>query len=291
VNATYTAPPGGTNDRVYADACGWDPDPSSATYLECIGNGKAGGDVVVTYSVEILSAGTATISGLIYDFSGNSFHYNSDYGVDTVSIVALANADLTISKSDNRDPVAPGDVLVYGVTVANDGPTDATNVQIVDTLPDGFSYVTFAGTGWTCSESGGVVTCTLPSLSAGASSQLDISVSVGTEPGQFSNSVEVTADQADADLTDNAASESTTVNAPSSTVASTSSSSSSTVASTSSSSSSTVASTTTAETISAAASELPYTGSTGPVSIVAGAALLIIAIGASAVRVVSDRRD
>ncbi|MBI3913570.1 MAG: hypothetical protein HY327_05220, partial [Chloroflexi bacterium] len=96
VAATYTAPAGATNDKVYADACGWDNVPASGTYRSCIGpenftGGKAGGTLVTTYSVKILSAGTATLTTLIYDFSGSSYHYNSDFGlgVNSISITAV----------------------------------------------------------------------------------------------------------------------------------------------------------------------------------------------------------
>ncbi|HEY2803467.1 MAG TPA: hypothetical protein VGJ67_06065, partial [Actinomycetota bacterium] len=37
VSSTYTAPAGATNDKIYADACGWDPVPTSGTYNSCIG--------------------------------------------------------------------------------------------------------------------------------------------------------------------------------------------------------------------------------------------------------------
>src|SRR5438309_7276942 len=36
IATTYTSPTGGTNDKIYADACGWDNNPLSATYRSCI---------------------------------------------------------------------------------------------------------------------------------------------------------------------------------------------------------------------------------------------------------------
>lgn len=110
IEATYSAPPGGTNDRVYADACGWDHDPTSATYRTCIGpqnfaGGKAGGDMQLRYTVRAIGAGTATLTGVIYDQSGASYHYNSDYGVEpnlftvTVSQPAPTTAPPTTTTS------------------------------------------------------------------------------------------------------------------------------------------------------------------------------------------------
>jgi hypothetical protein len=71
---------GNAVDSVYADACSWQPDPSiTATYRSCLGTGKSGGDVVVTYTVLATTAGSGTLDALLYDFSGSSYHYNSDF--------------------------------------------------------------------------------------------------------------------------------------------------------------------------------------------------------------------
>src|SRR5258706_9188526 len=96
ISTTYTSPAGGTNDKFYADACGWDSNPLNASYRSCIGpanylGGKAGGTISTTYTVKVMSAGTTTASTLILDFSGSSYHYNSDYGtgINSISITVL----------------------------------------------------------------------------------------------------------------------------------------------------------------------------------------------------------
>src|SRR5205823_10817467 len=85
ISQTYAVPlPGGPdpNDQEYADGCTWDPVPGSPTYRACLGTGKAGGDPLnTTYTVLVVGAGTGTIIPLIYDFSGSSYHYNSDFGL------------------------------------------------------------------------------------------------------------------------------------------------------------------------------------------------------------------
>jgi hypothetical protein len=82
---TYTAPAGATSDKIYADACGWNPVPGSLMYRKCIGpenfpGGKAGGTIHTTYTVKVIGSGTANVTAAIYDFSGSSYHYNSDFG-------------------------------------------------------------------------------------------------------------------------------------------------------------------------------------------------------------------
>jgi hypothetical protein len=65
VSTTYTADSNTTNvpnpnSTLYANACIWDSDPGSPNYRSCIGgDDKAGGTVVTTYTVKIISgAGT-----------------------------------------------------------------------------------------------------------------------------------------------------------------------------------------------------------------------------------------
>ena len=94
VSVAYAEPPGATNDQVYADACGWDNNPTSLTYRSCIGpvnytGGKAGGDpIITTYVVRVIGTGTATLQNLIYDFSGSSYHYNSDFDDIIITVIA-----------------------------------------------------------------------------------------------------------------------------------------------------------------------------------------------------------
>lgn len=103
-SALYTAPVGAINSTVYADACGWDPNPLSATYNSCIGpvnyvGGKAGGTITSTFTVKIVSTGVATVSNFVHDFSGASYHYNSDYGLPISTLTITALPSLAASKS------------------------------------------------------------------------------------------------------------------------------------------------------------------------------------------------
>ena len=147
ISTTYTSPAGGTNDKFYADACGWDNNPLSATYRSCIGpvnylGGKAGGTVATTYTVKVLSAGITTATTLILDFSGSSYHYNSDYGVglNSISIIALPalvpNVSLQKSVTPNTPAqIVPGADLVYTINFTNTGTASASNLVITDPIP------------------------------------------------------------------------------------------------------------------------------------------------------------
>ncbi len=108
-----TVQSGQSVSQFYTDACGWNDNPASPAYLSCTGNGKAGGNVETTIEVAVVGAGTASVSALIYDFSGSSFHYNSDYGTSMYAIDVVA-ADPT-----PVPPVAADDTA----TTAEDTPT------------------------------------------------------------------------------------------------------------------------------------------------------------------------
>jgi uncharacterized repeat protein (TIGR01451 family) len=147
IATTYSSPAGGTNDKFYADACGWDNNPLNGTYRSCIGpdqysGGKAGGKVSTTYTVKILSTGTTTASTLILDFSGSSYHYNNDYGVgiNAISVTSLnppvPNVSLTKSVTPNAgSQLIPGADLAYTIAFSNTGTAGALSFVITDPIP------------------------------------------------------------------------------------------------------------------------------------------------------------
>jgi len=145
IATTYSSPTGATNDKFYADACGWDNNPLSATYRSCIGptnysGGKAGGTISTTYTVKILSAGTTTASTLILDFSGSSYHYNSDFGlaVSSITITALGVPSVGLQKSVTPNTAAqliPGADLAYAIAFTNTGTAGASNLVVTDPIP------------------------------------------------------------------------------------------------------------------------------------------------------------
>jgi len=139
IATTYSAPAGATNDKFYSDACGWDNNPLSATYRSCIGpanypGGKAGGTISTTYTVKVLSTGSTTATTLIMDFSGSSYHYNSDYGIQVISITSLP-PPLTLSKTATPGTLTGAGTVSYRLRLTNSGPFSMTVNDFVDTLP------------------------------------------------------------------------------------------------------------------------------------------------------------
>ena len=160
VNAasTYQAPTGGVNSTVYADACGWQPNPSLVNYRSCVGpvnylSGKAGGNISTTFVLEVLGVGTTAAKGLVHDFSGSSYHYNADFGNITLNITAKKrDVDLAVTKTNGTDTVYFGTTTTYAITVANSGPDGAVTTTISDPAAPGLTKQSVS-----CVAAGGAV--------------------------------------------------------------------------------------------------------------------------------------
>ena len=138
------------------------------------------------------------------------FNSSNDDSTDVDTLTPMA--DLSISKSDDQDPVAPGGTLTYTVDVDNAGPSDATLVVATDTLPAG---VTFGSTSGCPSDPNGVPTCDLGTIPAGGSASYTIEVSVDptTPSGTITNDASVASSTPDPVPDGETASEDTLVDA------------------------------------------------------------------------------
>ena len=127
------------SDKLYADACLWENDPTSPNYRSCIGGDfKAGGSTVVTtYTIKIISGGgtAQTLNSLLYDFSGSSYHYNSDFGVNAIVANIIDPAALTIAKAFSPTPTVAGGTSTLTFTISNPNPSPVSGASFTDPLP------------------------------------------------------------------------------------------------------------------------------------------------------------
>jgi uncharacterized repeat protein (TIGR01451 family) len=117
---------------------------------------------------------------------------------------ARPSADLSIQKLPPEE-VVPGQQAAWVVTVRNNGPSDAVDVVVTDTLPDGMSFVSGAPAGCE-SRDRQIVNCEMSSLPAGTS--VDISLTVKVDPsltGAAANTAAVSSATPDPDTDDNTA--------------------------------------------------------------------------------------
>lgn len=97
--------------------------------------------------------------------------------------VPATSADLSITKVDTPDPVAPGGSLTYTITVANAGPDTATPLAWTDTLPAEVTFSSLvAPAPWNCTTpavgANGTITCTRAQLTASSSNVFTLVVDV-----------------------------------------------------------------------------------------------------------------
>ena len=131
---------------------------------------------------------------------------------NTASIGSTVDpADLMLTQSDLSDPATANRLLSYQVVLKNNGPAAATQVALTDNLPAGATFGRVSSSaGLLCSYAGGVVTCAVASLTAGASLTATISITP-TVTGRITNTVSVVQRNPDPQPANDSASESTAI--------------------------------------------------------------------------------
>jgi uncharacterized repeat protein (TIGR01451 family) len=110
-------------------------------------------------------------------------------------------ADLSIAKVADPDPVSPGQELTYTITVSNAGPDDADGVIVDDTLPSGVTLVSVSSSQGGCTS----LPCDLGTIASGVTN-VTVTVVVQVDQaaaGPLENTAEVSSTTADPDPTDN----------------------------------------------------------------------------------------
>ena len=108
-------------------------------------------------------------------------------------------ADLEIEKTVDEEVIAPGDTVIYTLTVTNQGPDTAEGVVVTDELPDGLTVVSYPDE---CVLDGTTLTCDLGDLAAGDSVSLEVEVTVD-DTGLFTNVTSVDSNTPDPDPDNN----------------------------------------------------------------------------------------
>jgi uncharacterized delta-60 repeat protein/uncharacterized repeat protein (TIGR01451 family) len=141
------------------------------------GGSDAAHGVAIQGDGRIVAAGRTNKSSSDYDFA------LARYRVE---------ADLSLSKTGPPGRVPTGRNMTYSMTVANNGPDQATEVTLIDQLPASVSFVSAAPSQGTCGESAGTVTCALGSMANGAVATVDIVVRPNSA-GTITNTASVSA--------------------------------------------------------------------------------------------------
>jgi uncharacterized repeat protein (TIGR01451 family) len=143
--------------------CGVDTLPPGAT---------AFAEIVVTPAApgSLISTGTVTSASPDYNVINNS--------VTLTTVFEQALADLSIAHSRSNNVVMVGDTLTYTFDVANNGPAEATDAFLSDTLSDAEALVSVATNRGGCDNISRFVSCSFGSMPAGAVARVTVVVNV-----------------------------------------------------------------------------------------------------------------
>jgi len=178
------------------------PPPSSTSPLTWyLGSILSETSKVITLMVQVDPRTSGTLTN-VASVDSSTPDPNADNNKDEEQTdVVTGQADLRIEKSDSLSEVVPGETLVYSLRVNNDGPSDARNVVVSDTLPAGVSFRSSAPP-----LMGGLdpLTWYTDVLSAGEVWTIEVTVAVNSNAvGILTNTVCVGSSDSDPDHSDN----------------------------------------------------------------------------------------
>lgn len=187
------------------DAMGMAPDVDDAPFDDSKDRGTAAGDGSVVSKPVTLVGGAEPDTAV--DGDGTDGNQLVDF--------AFLAPEVTVTKSVDQAQAAIGETLVYTMVVSNIGLTDATNVQLTDTLPAGVQFQSGTTTvgGQTVSGSAGSQTATsaIGTLAPGAMATVTINALIlPTATGTLTNTVNITG-TGDVNLANNSATDATTI--------------------------------------------------------------------------------
>ena len=166
--------------------------------------------VTITVVLQAVAVGQLTETASV---SGDVIDPNSANNSATVTTEIDPATDLSVQISSSAAVPGVGLEYQYVVTATNNGPLNATNVLLTDTLPTGVSFVSaIADQDATPTLTAGVVMVTFNALAVGESASLTIFVDPTALPGStLIDSASVSGQQLDPNLANNNASLNLTV--------------------------------------------------------------------------------
>ncbi len=191
---------------------------STTNRLEAnLGTLLAGGSSTVNQATITLNVrAAATASGALVNTATVTSTDNTTGVTSSATVTVNPNFNLQVTKTDNVATAQIGQTLTYIIVVTNDGPSPASNVSVVDTLPTSqLTFVSATSASGTFTNSNGTTTGTIASLAAGASATITITATVRNDVPNgtviTNNPVEVNAAGEGPVRSDNTASDPTTV--------------------------------------------------------------------------------
>ncbi len=170
-----------------------------------VGNLESGKSVTIKVKTEILELGNWTNVVNVTTSTPES-NYTNNNANNTTSATkedikpAVLNVDLKVTKSSDKTTYKVNDTMHWIITVDNDGPSAATNVNVSDVLPAGTEYISHKTSQGVYDSTTGI--WTIGGLNVGETVTLDITCKVITE-GNITNDVNVSCSENDTNKSNN----------------------------------------------------------------------------------------
>ncbi len=149
--------------------------------------------LIIVASVDAGTGGT-TITNTISNIQEQT-DLNSTFDDNDEAITVNNIADIVLTKTADNITPNEGDTVTFTVTVTNNGPAQAKNLAVTDTLPAGLTFVNAVPTtgNWASPN------WTIGTLNRGATENIDIKATVdaGTGGSTITNTISNTQDQTD----------------------------------------------------------------------------------------------
>ena len=170
------------------------------------GNGADVRTIVMTWRATGPGGTVVNASALLTADNDNNPGNNTQSQITTVN----DGANLSLTMSDAPDPVVGGGNITWTLTAANAGPSAGGSIVVTNNLPPSTSFVSASGSGWSCSHSAGIVTCSRsgPHASGAAIPAISIVAQVTAPGGTVTNTATIapgTGAPNDPDATNNTA--------------------------------------------------------------------------------------
>ncbi len=179
----------------------------SSTGLWEVGTVSSGGGPTLEITATVVSATSQTNTGTIT----HADQFDPNTANDSASATETPQqADLALTNTVSDAAPNVGDVITFTVTLSNQGPDDATGVQVADLLPAGVSFVSANPSQGTYTSGTGL--WNVGTVGSGGAPTLEITATVVSATSQTNTGTITHADQFDPNTSNDSAS--AAVNAP-----------------------------------------------------------------------------
>ena len=129
----------------------------------------------------------------------------TDTDSEVVTISGPLSADLAIVKTATPSPIGAGGEITWTLTVTNNGPGTALNVEVGDIMPSTVTVTKVSSAQFSCSNTSNVITCKKASMAVGETGTVTIvtNVPANSAGGTVTNVGTVESDTRDDNLSNN----------------------------------------------------------------------------------------